>query len=82
MTEEKLVRGEVFTDSGKWKYSVKLLFQDYGDRYVAPHTQLEDALYLATVKNVSEVTFKRLPQDWELVCFEPPFGYPAILRGV
>lgn len=79
--EEKLVRGEIFNDSGKWKYSVKLAFPDYGDRYVTPHQQLEDALHLSTMRGLSEVTFRRLPISWTLVVFDPPFGYPAMVRG-
>ena len=86
-TEEKHrtaghIRGEVFTESGKWKYTVWLEFQDYNGRYVPEHKQLEDALYISTMKDISEVTFRRLHLKWFLVVFDPPFGYPAMVMGV
>jgi hypothetical protein len=80
------VRGEVFTDTGKWKYSVKLdytktaqLASDSG--YVDPVIAAASALFVATEAGTSEVTFEYLPRGWHLFVPDPPNGWPIMVTG-
>jgi hypothetical protein len=86
------VRAEVFTDTGKWKYSVKLdytktaklaklakLANDSG--YIEPVIAAASALFVATKAGTSEVTFEYLPRGWHMFVPDPPNGWPIMVTG-
>lgn len=75
------VPAEVFTNSGKWEYSVKLDYRNTPDRYLAPHENAARALAQATDNHTSEVTFGVVPPGWFMFVPEPPEGFPVMVFG-
>lgn len=85
--EARSVRAEMFTDTGKWKYSVKL---DYAQTaaivkmpsgYIDPGEAAALALAFATRQGTSGVNIEVLPERWSLVVFDPPNGWPVLVHG-
>jgi hypothetical protein len=75
------VSAEVFSDTGKWKYSVTLDYRNAPPGYLASHTNAVRALRQATENHTSGVTFRELPDGWFMFVPEPPEGYPAMAFG-
>lgn len=77
------VRGDLFTDTGKWKYTVVLDYDggDYhdGDLWV----QALAALARASERKISGVTLEEIPEGWTLVVLEPysKFSHPITVKG-
>lgn len=81
--DDTKVRGDLFTESGKWKYTVTLDYTggdwDYWDLW----WEARQALRRATEAGTSGVTLKRIPDGWHLVVLEP-YGrtsHPIIVHG-
>jgi hypothetical protein len=81
------VRAEVFKESGKWAYTVRL---DYSrtpaiiklpSGWIDPEEAAVLALETATIEGTSEVRFARLPERWTMFVPEPPNGWPIMVRG-
>jgi hypothetical protein len=81
------VRAETFTQSGKWKYTVRL---DYSrtpaivklpSGWIDPNEAAILALETATRAGTSEVTFERLHEGWTMFVPDPPNGWPIMVRG-
>jgi hypothetical protein len=79
------VRGDLFTDTGKWKYTVVL---DYGfPGFQWDHwdmwRQTRQALAHATAKGISGVTLRQIPEGWSLVVLEPysKFEHPITVTA-
>lgn len=80
------VRGELFTSSGKWKYSVRLDYTGERHRGVSgegPHgwhfdgnAMAHRALARATGVGTSGVTIRELGEYWHLFVPNPPQGFP------
>lgn len=75
------VPAEVFTDTGKWKYSVRLDYRNAPAGYLAPSKNAARALRKATEGHTSDVTFRELPDGWFMFVPDPPEGYPAMVIG-
>lgn len=88
------VSAELFTPSGKWKYSVLL---DYTGIYHKPVSvdgvrdksipwtldvgrAAELALAAATDRGTSGVSIRELGDYWTLVVPDPPNGWPVLVR--
>lgn len=76
-----VVPAEVFTSSGKWKYSVRLDYNNAPAGYIAPHENAARALRQATDNHTSEVTFREVPDGWFMFVPAPPEGYPVMAFG-
>lgn len=81
--DESKVRGDVFTENGKWKYTVCL---DYSNcLWNSPDiwTETRRALREATGQNISGVMFDEIPAGWILVVLEPynKFSHPIIVKN-
>lgn len=81
-TDDYQVKGNLFTENGKWKYAVAL---DYSGQWDAtdPKNAAKNALRQATDRGTSGVTIREIPPGWWLVVLEPNtrFAYPIMVRG-
>lgn len=83
--EEHTVRGDLFTDTGKWKYTVALDYSgpdfDYQDWNL--WRQAVRALETATVRGTSGVSLTKIPAGWTLVVLEPygQYSHPITVKG-
>lgn len=81
------VRGEVFNEHGKWKYSVSLDYRETegittASGYADPCCAARRALAVALHNGTSGMeTPRKLPPGWTLVVFDPPNGWPVLVRG-
>ncbi len=77
------VRADVFTESGKWKYTVCLDYSGLNYSSWDLWEQAKLALKQATGKKISGVTFDQVPIGWMMVVLDP-YGkteYPIIVKG-
>jgi hypothetical protein len=68
------VRADLFTESGKWKYTVALdySFQSLADfEHWDMAAQARRALRHATVLGVSGVSLLEIPEGWSMVVLDP-----------
>lgn len=80
---DRHVEGNLFTDTGKWKYEVQL---DYtGSDYESWDlwTEARVALRRASAAGTSGVTLHEIPSGWHLVVLEPfgKFSHPIMVTG-
>lgn len=73
------VRADVFKPSGKWMYQVWLDYTGEALEHYQGWAMARRALARATETGGSEVTFSALPEDWFMVVFDPPQGYPIVV---
>ena len=73
---DNLVRGDLFNETGKWKYTVVLDFSFYQQGDPDLRCAVVKALEVATGKKLSGVLMTEVPAGWSLVILEPPFGFP------
>lgn len=82
---DRHVRGDLFNDTGKWKYTVVLDYSYPGCQY--DHwdmwKQAPQALAHATDKGISGVTLTKIPDGWTLVVLEPysKFSHPITVTA-
>ena len=81
------VQAHLFNERGKWKYEV---FLDYSgswslasdvNGYIDPVDAAELALETATNAGTSGVMMRKLESGWMLVVFEPPNGWPIMVKA-
>jgi hypothetical protein len=72
-TNDSHVRGDLFNESGKWKYTVALDYGFPGFNYTSWDLwkQARLALAHATAKGVSGVSMLQVPKGWSLIVLEP-----------
>lgn len=77
------VRGDLFTESGKWKYTVVLDFDGGDYENWDLWTEAKNALARATDAGISGVRLREVPHGWALVVLEPysRFQYPITVVG-
>lgn len=76
------VPATLFTDTGKYKYAVKLDYSAMPAKgYIDPCMNARRALHLATMNGTSEVKLSVIPDGWFLVVIDPPEGFPVMVRG-
>lgn len=75
------VPANLFTESGKWKYEVRLDYRNPPEGYISCNDNARRALRQATENGTSEVTISVVPEGWSLVVLAPPEGYPVMARG-
>ena len=82
--QESHVRGDLFNEKGKWKYTVLLDYDYPGFDYTAGNLwrHARAALVNATDKGISGVTMREIPLGWFLVVLEPysQFSHPIVVR--
>jgi hypothetical protein len=80
---DRLVQGNLFTENGKWKYTVVLDYTGLWDA-LDPNEAARTALRQATDKGISGVTLREVPQGWWLAVLEPytKYSYPVLAVGL
>jgi len=83
--DDRKVEANVFTDTGKWKYTVELdyRFPDFDWEHWDLHTMALKALENATNNGTSGVTFKSIGPGKMMVVLEPyaKNSHPIIVMG-
>lgn len=81
--DDSRVRGDLFNERGKWKYTVVLDYRG-GDYWTWDlWSEARNALARATRSGVSGVSLKDIPYGWTLVVLEPYSrnGHPIIVEA-
>ena len=81
--DDRQVRADVFTESGKWKYIVALDCSDVDYDDWDLWRQAKRALVRATVNETSGVRFAEIPVGWYMVVLEPysRHSHPVMVKG-
>lgn len=81
--DETKVRGDLFTETGKWKYTVVLDYRGGDWSHWDLYNEARDALARATDNGISGVGLREVPEGWSLVVLEPyaKNAYPIQVIG-
>lgn len=81
--DDSIVRGDLFTENGKWKYTVALDYTKTDYHNWDLWEEARNALRDATHNGISGVTLTDIPEGWSLVILEPyaANGYPITVRS-
>lgn len=80
---DSMVRGDLFTETGKWKYTITLDMTGLYNFGPTPYDAVREAFYTKVVEGINQP--KRNTRNfagWKLVVLEPchEFSYPVLLR--
>lgn len=75
------VPGELFSDTGKWKYSVELDYRGGPGGFISASDNALRAFEQACANGTSEVNMRTIPPGWHLFVPAPPEGFPVMVTG-
>lgn len=84
MNDVPVYQVELFTDTGKWKYTMNLIMFAEDQNFGAPN-MYEDWINRSmenTPSKLRGVTLKSIPKGWYAVAINNPLGFPIMAKTV